>query len=131
MKKKIVALIVLFGIIFGGCSNPIPYKDVKWILGYPGATDRYKTYTPVLKSDHNIILGPTVGGDFGKLKFKDIDGDGIKEAIIETDYLYEPAEYYYPIQYILKSKIDENGVTKFELISTKELKKTKHNNGYK
>ena len=124
MKNRYILILVIFlGIIFEGCSDHNPYKNVEWIMDYPGATDRHRTYTPVLKTDRNIILGPTVGADFGKLKFKDLDGDGIKEVIIETDYLYEPAEFYYPVQHILKSKINENGLTKFELISTKELKK--------
>lgn len=122
-RKSILVLFLFLGIAFAGCSGANPYKNVEWIIGYPGATDRHITYTPVLKSDHNIILGPTVGADFGKLKFKDLDGDGIKEVIIETDFLYEPAEFYYPVRHILKSKVDENGMTKFQLISTKELKK--------
>ena len=116
-------LFILFvGTILVGCFDGNPYKDVEWILDYPGATDRHRTYTPVLKTDHTIILGPTVGADFGKLKFEDIDNDGIKEVIIETDYFYKPAAYYYPVKHILKSKLDENGITRFELISSQELK---------
>ncbi|TPN87692.1 hypothetical protein [Aquimarina algicola] len=116
-------IILLFGVAFTGCINNNPYKGVKWIRDYPGATNRHVTYTPVLKTDNSIILGPTIGADFGKLKFKDIDNDGIKEVIIETDYLYTPAEFHSPVQHILKSTIDDNGLTKFELISTKELEK--------
>lgn len=59
-----------------------PFNDVFWLVEYPAASDKYVQYTPVLSNDKRIILGPTVGADYAKLRFKDIDDDGIKEAII-------------------------------------------------
>ena len=59
-----------------------PFPEVQWIGDYPGATDRYVTYTPVLKADNNVKLGPIIGADYAKLRFKDINSDGTKEAII-------------------------------------------------
>lgn len=54
-----------------------------WVEDRPGATERYVTFTPVLKSNRKPI-GPTVGADYATLTFEDLDDDGIEEAIIET-----------------------------------------------
>ena len=127
-NKRILMLVTFLFILMIGClisfNNTYrnPYKDVEWIIDHPGATDRHITFTPVLKNNRDSILGPTVGADFGKLKFKDLDNDGVKEVIIETSFLlYEAAEYYYPIRHILKSEVDKNRTLKFKLIKTEEL----------
>jgi hypothetical protein len=62
-----------------------PFEEVEWLEEHPGAGDRYTTFTPVLKTDHAVVLGPTIGADYGVLSFRDLNHDGVKEAIVETD----------------------------------------------
>ena len=59
-------------------------NEIVFLKDYPGANGRYVTFTPVLKADHTVKLGPTIGADYGHLSFFDVDGDGVKEAIVET-----------------------------------------------
>jgi len=95
-----------------------PFDKVTWIKDYPGATDRYIEYTPVLRSDTSIQLGPTVGADFATLRFKDLDHDGIKETIIETELLIDFKEFRSPERHVLRKEMDFNGNPKFTLVSS-------------
>ena len=95
-----------------------PFDNVTWIKDYPGATDRYTVYTPVLKSNENIKLGPTVGADFASLRFKDLDNDGVKEVVIETELLIDFGEFRTPERHVLKKEIDSIGNPKFTLVSS-------------
>jgi len=98
-----------------------PFSDVQWVENYPGATDRYVTYTPVLKSNTKIKLGPEVGADFGKLRFKDLNNDGIKEAIIETEILFDFGEFRSPERHILKYRKGPKGLPEFVLIKSEKF----------
>ena len=71
-----------------------PHAGVEWIRDYPGAGDRYVTFTPVLESDRTIALGPSIGADFGELTFRDLNNDGVKEAIVESDASFTLEEFY-------------------------------------
>jgi hypothetical protein len=71
-----------------------PYAGVDWVRDYPGAGDRYVTFTPVLARDHRVTLGPSIGADFGALFFKDLNHDGVKEAIVESNPMFTFEEFY-------------------------------------
>ena len=107
-----------------------PFEDVTWIKDYPGANNRYVTYTPVSKKDNSVQLGPTIGADFATLKFEDIDQDGVQEIIIETDIEIDLGEYRNPERHILKySENGKSGLPKFELISSEQIGKAGFGNG--
>jgi len=99
--------------------NENPFDKVEWLEDTPGATSRYTTYTPVLKTNNNIKLGPTIGADFGKLKFEDLDNDGIKEVIIETDISFHFSSGHTYEYHVLKYILDSTGIPKFELLESK------------
>ncbi len=107
----IVGLILLY-------INKNPFAKVEWLVDTPGATSRYTTYTPVLKTNNKIKLGPTIGADFGKLYFKDLNNDGIKEVIIKTDISFHFSSGHTYQYHVLKYKIDSTGLPKFELIES-------------
>lgn len=65
-------------------SKKNPFDEIEWVEDSPGSTERYVTFTSILKSS-KIPVGPTVGADYAVLRFEDLDSDGIKEAIIETE----------------------------------------------
>jgi len=114
----LVMMILLVVWIFYPASSGNPYRAVAWIEDYPGATGRYATYTPVLAEDTCKVVGPTVGADYGKLTFEDIDDDGVKEAIIETKVLFDWGELYQPERFVLKYKQDKNGLPSFFLMDS-------------
>ena len=119
MKKKGIVLLlsafIISAVIVFLFSDDNPYQDVEWIKDYPGSTDKFATFTPVLKADKNIILGPTVGADYAEIRFEDLNMDGVKEAIIETTTLIDFGETYTPEKHILKSYVDTKGLTRFEV----------------
>lgn len=80
----VVVLLAAVGHYFLSASSN-PYAGVDWIRDYPGAGDRYVTFSPVLASDHGVALGPSIGADYGELYFKDLNHDGVKEAIVESN----------------------------------------------
>lgn len=98
-----------------------PFDQVEWVEDWPGATERYVTFTPILKSTKKPI-GPTVGADYGDLTFEDLDGDGIKEAIIETSQSIH-LELYQAERHVLKFKPDDITGGKFEYIEVPDLSK--------
>ncbi|QKG52619.1 hypothetical protein [Hymenobacter sp. BRD67] len=77
-------LLVVVSLYFTSASRN-PYEGVEWVKDYPGAGDRYVTFSPVLASDHRFALGPSIGADYGELYFRDLNRDGIKEAIVESN----------------------------------------------
>ena len=95
-----------------------PFSDVEWVEDAPGATDRYIEYTPVLKVDHRVKLGPTVGADYATLRFKDINKDGVKEAIIETEVLIDWGDFRSPARHVLQYKKSATGRPHFVLIKS-------------
>jgi hypothetical protein len=98
-----------------------PFKEVKWIEDYPGAGDRYVEFTPVLKSNNKIKLGPTVGADYAELRFKDLNDDGVKEAIIETEVLFPHGDFYSHARHVLEYKKSPTGKPQFVLIKSEVL----------
>lgn len=116
MKKiKIIAGIIFSGLVIVFAYNKYtsfnPFEDVNWIEEYPGATERYVQFTPVSKAT-NLPIGPTVGADFAELRFKDLDNDGVKEAIIETEVWIDLGEFYFPQRHVLKFKTN-HGIAGF------------------
>lgn len=86
--KIIIAItfnIILLIIYINYKKHKNPFENVYWKINFPGSTNRYIKFTPVLDTNHKIKLGPDIGIDNGELYFEDINDDGIKEAIIETD----------------------------------------------
>lgn len=106
MKQvRIAAGLIFSGLIivylYNGYSKNNPFNEVSWVEEYPGATERYVQFTPVSKVT-KLPIGPTVGADFASLRFIDLDNDGIKEAIIETECWLDLGEFYYPQRHVLK-----------------------------
>lgn len=86
--KIIIAItfnIILLIIYINYKKHKNPFENVYWKINFPGSTNRYIQFTPVLDTNHKIKLGPDIGIDNGELYFEDINNDGIKEVIIETD----------------------------------------------
>ncbi|MEO6452774.1 MAG: hypothetical protein ABIN97_01815 [Ginsengibacter sp.] len=110
MTFTLTAVITCFAYTFS-MRNPFP--EVEWIKDYPGATERYIEYTPVLKADRRIKLGPGLGADYATLRFKDINNDGVKEAIIETEILIDWGEFRSPERHVLQYKKTASGLPQF------------------
>ena len=126
MKKalpKALFVIIPLGLLglYYTAKSRNPYAEVEWIEDWPGAGDRYRTFTPVLKADKNTVLGPTIGADFGALTFEDTDNDGVKEAIIESDGSFTLEEFS-PERHTLKYQHDSLGRAKFTLLKSEDLK---------
>lgn len=99
-----------------------PFKDVEFLVDYPGASDRHVTFTPVLRSDPSKKIGPTIGADYGELKFRDINGDGVDEVIIETEVPFlSEGSYYFAARTVLKYELSESGTPFFKIIKREEL----------
>ena len=89
-------------LVYSHSNHASPYADVVFIEDYPGATSRYATFTPVLRSDASVVVGPAAGADFGRIHFKDLDGDGVKETIVETTILIDTGEFYSDTREVLR-----------------------------
>jgi hypothetical protein len=115
LKSKIIPFVALVLLIFLFLyyRNENPYENVIWQEDYPGANGRYTEFTPCLKSKPDIKIGPTLGADLGKLRFEDIDSDGIKEVIIETQRGFSFETSITHEKHILKFEPDKNGNPKF------------------
>lgn len=85
MKKRywIAIIMAVFGWRFVSMrTNPFP--DVVFLETTSSGNRPYYEFTPVLAKDHSVILGPTESAEDGVLRFYDFDGDGKKEAVVET-----------------------------------------------
>lgn len=124
-KLKVIGAVVLLGLIvcyvYYDHAKANPFDQVEWVEDWPGASERYVTFTPLLKSNKKPI-GPTVGADYGVLTFEDLDGDGVKEAIIETSKSIH-LEMYHAERHVLKFKPDDITGGKFEYIEGPNLSK--------
>jgi hypothetical protein len=124
-KLKVIGAIFLFGLLGGYVYHKYasgnPFDQVEWVEDWPGATERYVTFTPILKSTKKTI-GPTVGADYGDLTFEDLDGDGIEEVIIETSKSNH-LELYHAERHVLKFIPDDITGGKFEYIEGPNLSK--------
>ena len=100
-----------------------PFDDIEFLIEHPGANGRYTEFTPVLRAVPTNKIGPTVGADFGVLKFRDWDGDGVHEAIIETDVPFlADGEYYYAQRTVLKYTLDRSGLPILLVLQNEEIK---------
>ncbi len=129
MKRiiKIISVTVLFAVMIVCLilfrQNGNPFTDVEWIRNVPKENGAFVTYTPVLKSDHTIRLGPTMGVDYGELLFKDLNNDGIKEVIIETKPPKKAVLEYTPQRHILRYRRDVMGLPHFAVNKSETLSK--------
>lgn len=64
--------------------NPYAKDGVCFARSLPGATSRFVAFTPVSCVDSGRAVGDAVGADYATLRFKDVDGDGRPEAIVES-----------------------------------------------
>lgn len=99
MKRPVLKCLLLVTLLAGvgrhfTSVSHNPYEGVDWIKNYPGAGDRYVTFGPVLASDHHVALGPSIGAEYGELYFQDLNHDGIKEAIVESNPSLTVEEFY-------------------------------------
>ena len=119
---KALFIIISFGLLslYFTSKSRNPYAEVVWLEDQPGAGDRYRTFTPVLKADSKTAVGPTVGADYAALSFEDVDNDGVKEAIIETDGSFTLEEFHSE-RHTLKYQPDSLGRAKFTLIKSEDL----------
>ncbi len=119
---KPVFIIVLFGLLglYFAAKKRNPYPEVEWVEDWPGAGDRYRTFTPVLKADSKTVVGPTVGADYGALSFEDTDNDGVKEVIVESDESFSIEECSHE-RHTLKYRLDSLGKAKFTLLKSEVL----------
>jgi len=118
MKNKSTLYLGLLLVLLSleGCSITElgnPYPEVEWVSDTVGAPGRHVVFTPVLKSHHDTVLGPTVGVDYGQLSFEDINQDGIKEVIIESSSF--SFEAYLPEKRVLKY-VSTTNTPKFEIM---------------
>jgi hypothetical protein len=125
-KIKIIVAAVLLGFVvyyvYNHHATTNPFSQVEWVQAWPGATERYVTFTPLSTSNRKPV-GPTIGADYGVLIFEDLDGDGIKEAIIETSKSLH-LEFYHAERHVLKFKPDDvTGGSFFEYIEGPKLNK--------
>lgn len=126
MKKalpKALFTIISLGLLglYYTAKSRNPYAEVEWVEDWPGAGDRYRTFTPVLKVDKKTVLGPTIGADFGALTFEDTNNDGMKEAIVESDGSFTFEEFSHE-RHTLKYQRDSLGRAKFTLLKSEVLK---------
>lgn len=120
-RKNLVALIILSVLIISSCTdNQAPFHDIEFVEEHPGAGDRYVLFTPVLRGNSATIVGEPVGADYGVLHFRDCDGDGINEAVIETEGNYF-GEYSASVRHVYKYWRDASGMPQAKLVSTEYL----------
>lgn len=69
-----------------GCAgrNPFEKDDVCFVESTPGATSRFRLFTPVSCQNPERVVGDEEGADYGRLRFEDLDADGVPEAIVES-----------------------------------------------
>lgn len=67
-------------------TAPSPWadQDLCFARDTPGASGRYVSYTPVSCADPSRRLAEEIGADLGTLSFRDVDGDGSPEMIVES-----------------------------------------------
>lgn len=120
-RMSLAALIVIPVLILSSCTeNRAPFSDIEFIEEHPGAGGRFVLFTPVLRDNSAIIVGEAAGADYGVLHFRDCDGDGINEAVIETEGNYF-GEYSAAVRHVYKFWMDESEMPHAKLVSTEYL----------
>lgn len=90
-KKSLIPLgvILLVGAIGYSLAprNPLQKYDICFKKNYVGLPGRLTEVIPVKCSNPNIVFdSPDVAVDYGKLRFADVDSDGIPEYIVEPSF---------------------------------------------
>jgi len=87
----------------GGGEKEWKAADVCFREEITGATGRHRMVTPVRCSAPNKALGKGVDTDWAKLRFKDLNGDGRSEAIVEPNAsrCRSASLCYAPYRYVL------------------------------
>jgi hypothetical protein len=120
-RTSLTALVVLHVLTVSSCTdNRAPFSDIEFVEEHSGASDRYVLFTPVLRNNSAIIVGEPAGADYGVLHFRDCDGDGINEAVIETEGNYF-GEYSAAVRHVYQFGKDASGMPHAKLVSTEYL----------
>jgi hypothetical protein len=120
-RVKFVALMaILVLVILSLAEKRAPFDDIEFVEEHPGAGDRFVLFTPVLRSNQNVIVGEPVGADYGVIHFRDCDQDGINEAVIETEGNYF-GEYSASVRHVYKYLKDGSGAPQVKLVSTEYM----------
>ena len=87
----------------GGGEEEWKAADVCFRKEIVGATGGSVHFTPVRCSAPDQVLGKELSTDFAKLRFKDLNGDGRSEAIVESPALYcrYVRSCWYPERHVL------------------------------
>jgi len=103
-------------------ENTTPFDEIEFLQDHPGAGDRHVVFTPVLQSNHSKLVGQPVGADFGVLHYRDCDGDGINEAVVETDAgFWDDASYRASVRHVYKYGTDASGSPRVKLIASEYM----------
>ena len=98
-----------------------PFDEIEFLQDHPGAGDRHVVFTPVLRTDHSKTVGRPVGADFGVLHYRDCDGDGVNEAVVETDAgFWNGPSYRASVRHVYKFEA-ASGQPRAKLVSTEYL----------
>jgi hypothetical protein len=99
-----------------------PFDEINFLQDHPGAGDRHVVFTPVLRGDHSKIVGQSVGADYGVLHYRDCNGDGITEAVVETEAgFWKGPEYRSSVRHVYKYETDPAGNSRAKLISSEYM----------
>ena len=123
-RRKCLLAFAAVGMIGAGVYGFIwdlrnPFDDVEFREDHPGANGRYVSFSPFMKSKPDSQIGQTFGADYGRLRFADFDGDGIHEAIIETQVpFFGGLEYYVAERHVLRLEESPSGELRIRLLRT-------------
>jgi hypothetical protein len=120
-KAKLAALIGIPALVIWSCTeNRSPFDDIEFIEEHPGAGERFVLFTPVLRSNPATVAGEPAGADYGVIHFRDCDGDGVNEAVVETEGNYSGG-YSASVRHVYKYVKDASGVPQAKLVSTEYM----------
>ncbi len=89
-------LTVAMAFVAGVRRNPWSRFGVFLVEGTPGATARFRTFTPV-SCDTGVPLGEPMGADDAIVRFDDVDRDGEEDLIVmESEFSCAWAASYCP-----------------------------------
>ncbi|MDP1915225.1 MAG: hypothetical protein Q8L14_03200, partial [Myxococcales bacterium] len=72
---------LVIAIVVGVRHDPWARFGVCLVEDSPGATDRFRTFTPVACAT-GAPLGEPIGADFAVLRFEDLDRDGLEDLVV-------------------------------------------------
>ena len=79
-------LLIVVGMFDSMPRSPYEAENICFKRDFPGATARHVQFTPVQCKAPQEPLGDPVGADLASLSFKDLDNDGLPEAIVESSF---------------------------------------------